>query len=283
MKTKLYDLNGKEIKEIKLPLIFSEEIRPDLIKRAVLNLQSNRRQKYGATPRAGMEVSAKISKRRRDYRGVYGSGRSRIPRKVMVRRGTQFVYTGALVSGAIGGRRAHPPKSEKNFEKKLNIKENRKAIRSAIAATISTEYLMKRGSKIGKNYPLIIKDLETLTKTKDILNLLNMLGLKNELERSSKRSIRPGKGTLRGRKYKKPKGPLIVVAPGKENNKKIIDACKNIPGVDVSNVNSINVELLAPGAQPGRLTIWSEDSLIDMDKKRLFQNIKKIKNVVKDK
>ena len=128
---------------------------------------------------------------------MYGSGRSRIPRKVMIRRGTQFVYTGAFVSGAIGGRRAHPPKSEKNFDKKLNKKENRKAIRSAIAATIDKTYLENKGVNDIINYPLVIKDLETLTKTKDIINLLNKLGLKTELKRASTKKIRPGRGTFK--------------------------------------------------------------------------------------
>jgi len=266
MKAQVYDTKGSKVKEISLPSVFSEEIRPDLIKRAVLVLQANKRQKYGATPRAGLEVSAKLSKRRRDYRGVYGQGRSRIPRKVMIRRGTQFVYTGALVSGAIGGRRAHPPKSEKNFDQKLNKKENKKAIRSAIAATADKASLENKGFKTVSNTPIIIDKLETLSKTKDIVNLLNKLGLEKELERASTKTIRSGKGTLRGRKYKKSKGPLVVVS----KKEKIVDACKNIAGFDVTTTKSLNAELLAPGAEPGRLTVWSLDSISELDKEKLF-------------
>jgi large subunit ribosomal protein L4e len=213
-----------------------------------------------------MEVSAKLSKRRRNYRGVYGQGRSRIPRKVMIRRGTQFVYTGAFVSGAIGGRRAHPPKSEKNFDQKLNKKENRKAIRSAIAATIDKSCLENKGFKTVSNVPFIIDKLETISKTKDIITLFTKLGLEKEIERATNKTIRPGRGTLRGRKYKKVKGPLIIVS----QKEKIVDACKNIAGFDITTIKSLNAELLAPGAEPGRLTIWSLDSVNELAKEKLF-------------
>ena len=43
-----------------LPQQFSEPLREDLIKRAVEALRANRRQKYGADPRAGKKSSAKL-------------------------------------------------------------------------------------------------------------------------------------------------------------------------------------------------------------------------------
>ena len=184
----------------------------------------------------------------------------------MIRRGTQFVYTGALVSGAIGGRRAHPPKSEKNFDQKLNKKENRKAIRSAIAATANKMYSEKKGFSVIENVPIIVEKLETLTKTKEIITLLNKLGLEKEVERASTKKIRSGKGTLRGRKYKKTKGPLVVIS----KKEKLFDACKNIAGFDVTTTQSLNTELLAPGAEPGRLVVWSLDSINELEKEKLF-------------
>ena len=45
-------------------------------------------------------------------------------------------WVGAFAPGTVGGRRAHPPKSEKIWSKKINKKENAKAIRSAISATL---------------------------------------------------------------------------------------------------------------------------------------------------
>jgi large subunit ribosomal protein L4e len=254
MKTKVQNLQGKEIKDIDLPKAFSEEVRPDLIKRAVLSLQSSRRQDYGASLRAGMDYSAKLSRRRKKYRGGYGRSMSRIPRKVMLRRGTQFVYTGAVVSGTVGGRRAHPPKAEKDLGQAINKRENRKAIRSAIAATAEKK-------------PIVIEKLESLSKSKDALSLFTKLGFEKEVERGSNKKIRPGKGTLRGRKYRKSKGILVVVS----NESAISKACRNLAGFDVSNVNSLNAELLAPGAVPGRLTVWSLDAIEKMNKEKLFE------------
>jgi len=126
MKSTTFNKTGVKGKEVSLPKQFSEEVRPDLIKRAVLAIQANKRQQYGTDPRAGMEQSAKISRRRRAYRGGYGRSMARIPRKVMIRRGTQFVYTGAIVSNTTGGRRAHPPKAEKIYDQKINKKKNKK-------------------------------------------------------------------------------------------------------------------------------------------------------------
>ncbi len=254
MKAKVYNLQGKETKEVDLPKVFSEEVRPDLIKRAVLSLQSSRRQDYGASVRAGMDYSAKLSRRRRAYRGGYNRGMSRIPRKVMLRRGTQFVYTGAVVSSTVGGRRAHPPKAEKNFGQAINKKENRKAIRSAMAAAV------------GKK-PLIVEKLETITKSKDAVSLFEKLGLEKDVERGLTKKIRAGIGKLRGRKYRKPKSILVVVSKESPMSK----ACRNLAGFDVSNVKSLNAELLAPGAVPGRTTVWSLDSIEKMNKEKLFE------------
>ena len=48
-------------------------------------------------------------------------------------------------------------------------------------------------------------------------------------------------------------GPLIVVA----EDKGLLNVAANIPGVNVALVNGLNAELLAPGTQPGRLTVWA--------------------------
>ena len=128
MKIKIVDQEKKETGSKDLPKQFSEPIRKDLIKRAVAVLQANRRQRYGAKPEAGKRPSASLSKRRRKYRGSYGLGISRVPRKILSRRGTRFNWVAAFIPGAVGGRRAHPPKASKLWEQKINKKENRKAI-----------------------------------------------------------------------------------------------------------------------------------------------------------
>jgi len=266
MKANIIDLENKEIGKIDLPKQFEEPVRLDLIKKAVLNLQASNRQQYGSDPRAGKKVSCRISKKRHDYRGSYGFGISRVPRKIMSRRGTRMNWVGAFAPGTVGGRRAHHPKAEKIWETKINIKERRKAIRSALASTISKELVEKRGHKVPENYPLIIDDkFEKLDKTKELKNVLEKIGLKDELTRSSIKKVRAGKGTMRGRKYRKKTGPLIIVS-----DKCNLETCKNLPGVEIIKVKSINAELLAPGTEPGRLTIFTKSAIEKLEKDKLF-------------
>lgn len=268
MKLDIIDNSNNKIGELQLPWQFEEEFRPDLIQRAVLVIQSHKRQIYAASESAGKRASAKLSRRRRDYRGSYGFGISRVPRKILSRRGSRMNWVGTFAPGTVGGRRAHPPKTEKIWGKKINDKERAKAIRSAIAATILKGIVAERGHIMPDNYPFILDDkFELLDKTKDVINSFKKLGLESELQRTEHKKIRAGKGKSRGRKYKKRKGPLIVVA----KKGKIYDAVKNIPGVDIMEVRSLNAELLAPGAKAGRLTLWTSSAIKILEKENLFR------------
>ena len=268
MKLSILEASKNKIGEITLPSQFNEDVRPDLIKRAVLALQSNNRQPYGASPTAGKRASAKLSKRRRAYRGMYGFGISRIPRKILSRRGRRMFWVGAFAPGTVGGRRAHPPKAEKELGKKINKKERKKAIRSAISATLNNDLVKDRGHIVPENYPFVLDEkIESLSKTKEVISILHSFGLEKELARIKNRNIRPGKGKARGRKYRTKKGPLIVVS--KEN--KLEKSATNILGVDVVNVKSLNAEILAPGAVPGRLTLWTKSAIETMEKEKLFR------------
>ena len=267
MKLKIFSKENKDVGQIELPSQFSEDIRSDIIKRAVHAIQANRRQPYGADPRAGMKSSAKLSRKRRDYKTSYGHGISRVPRKILSGRGSRFNWVGAFAPGTVGGRRAHAPKAEKQWDKKVNTKERRKAIRSAMSATILTELVKKRGHIIPEAYPFVIdSDFEKLTKTEEVEKIFSALGLDKELERVSEKKIRPGKGKLRGRKYKNKVGPLVVVSGPCELQK----AARNLPGVDIRSVKSINAELLAPGADCGRLTLWTKSAIEKIKEENLF-------------
>jgi large subunit ribosomal protein L4e len=57
-------------------------------------------------------------------------------------------------------------------------------------------------------------------------------------------------------------GPLIVVA----ENRGIFNAAGNLPGVTIAAVNVLNAEMLAPGAHPGRLTVWTNGAIEQLDK-----------------
>ncbi len=249
-----------------LPEQFDEEVRPDIIRRAFRYYMSISRQPYGASPEAGKRPSVRVSKRRRDYRGCYGIGISRVPRKVHSRRGRRMNWTGAFAPGTVGGRRAHPPKAEKQFAHKLNIKERRKSIRSALAATLQ-KGLVARTHRVPENYPVVLAEsFETLSRTTEVREGLLKLGLSEELGRASARKVRAGKGKTRGRKYAIKKGPLIVVGSDCE----LLRSAVNLPGVDVVRVAELNVLHLAPGAEPGRLVYFTKPALEMMRSRKLF-------------
>ena len=266
MKLKILTADGKPASEVELPEQFSEAVREDLIKKAFLSIQSSKRQPYGAFVDAGDQHTTWVSKRRRDWRGSYGHGISRVPRKVLSHRGTQFFWVGAQAPGTVGGRRAHPPKTEKNWAWKLNVKEKRKAIRSAMAATVNKGLVAKRGHLVPDSYPFIIDDsIESVAKTSELEKVLVALGFDRELARAGVSKVRAGKGKLRGRTTKQKKSVLFVVA----KTDKLALAAKNLPGVDVVNVRKLNVESLAPGSHFGRATLYSSSAIAEL-KKGLF-------------
>jgi large subunit ribosomal protein L4e len=109
------------------------------------------------------------------------------------------------------------------------------------------------------DFPLVVADdIQNLKKTSEVEETFLKLGVWPDVYRV-KESVkeRAGKGKTRGRRIKHAVGPLIVVA----ENSGIVKAASNLLGVDVSTVNNLNVELLAPGTQPGRLTAWSKSAL----------------------
>ncbi len=244
---KIFDLTGKPIKKIKLPKIFETPLRPDVIKRAVLATQSHRFQPQGRNPMAGKRTTA-------ESRGV-GLGISRMPRT----KGPGG--RAALAPGTVGGRAAHPPVSEKKIVKRIPKKEKRLALFSAIAATSSRKTVAARGHSIedlSQIPPIVISELERLKKTKKVEEVLINLGVFSDIYRvKESRKIRAGKGKLRGRKTKQSVGPLIVIA----ENKGIVKAARNLPGIDIVTVNNLNAEILAPGTHPGRLTIWTSSAV----------------------
>jgi large subunit ribosomal protein L4e len=258
MKIDVLNLNGEPVEKIDLPKVFSENFRPDVIRRAVIALQSQRRQPYGPDVLAGLRSSAHYHGSRR-YR--YTMMMRDMARMSRIHGGAPNMgWRARKVPQAVKGRMAHPPKVEKIWAQKINKKEKRLALRSAIAATGNKDIVKNRGHVIDKikTLPLIVKDdIESIKKTKDVEKLFLSLGLDGELKRLDKRKVRAGKGKMRGRKYKEKIGPLIIV----DKDKHIKRACENLTGVDVLNVKNISVEYLAPGSLPGRLTIWSKSSI----------------------
>jgi large subunit ribosomal protein L4e len=248
----VFDLEGKSTAKTTLPSVFETPLRLDVIKRAVLSIQSHRLQPQGRDPMAGKRTSA-------ESRGT-GMAMARIPRE----KGGGG--RAAFAPGTVGGRQAHPPRSQTKITKEIPKKEKRLALLSAIAATSSKEIVASRGHEIEDvpQIPLIVTDsFEELTKTKDVEEALTHLGLLTDIYRvRESRKVRAGKGKHRGRKMKQAVGPLIVVV----ENKGIANAASNIPGVEIVKVNNLNPEILAPGTHAGRLTLWTNSAIGQLDK-----------------
>lgn len=250
MKANIIDITGNQVGQVDLPSIFEEEYRPDLIKRAVLAAQANRLQPYGPHFYAGMNTSAQS--------WGPGHGVSRVPRIKNGRRA-------AGIPMAKGGRRSHAPQPNAIYSEKINTKERRKAIRSAVAATAMPDLVKGRGHRFNREVPVVVQDnLETLDKTSDVRKFLIAAGLWDDVERAKNgRTIRAGKGKMRGRRYRMPKSILVVAGQDQGLGK----AVRNLPGVDFATPDTLNAELLAPGTHAGRLTLWTESSLQKLNQK----------------
>jgi len=258
MKSQILNITGKKIREIETNL-FEEPIREDIICKIVE--AEKLKQPHSSKYRAGMDRSASgnVTHRRHSWKSDRGRGLSRVPRKIFWRRGTQFSWQGAIIPSVKGGRRAHPPKGSVNL-KKINKKEMKKALLSALTYTssineIKKKYASLKNEKIEIKLPIIIEDKVLGLNTKDFFKFLekilgNLYGVAIQ-----KKAIRAGKGTRRGRKYKKNAGILFVI--GKNNKKKI-------KGIEVVNSDNLLVSDLASNG--ARLTIFSEEAITELER-----------------
>ncbi|MDG5819851.1 50S ribosomal protein L4 [Natronococcus sp. A-GB7] len=238
------NLDGSDADTIELPAVFETQYRPDLIARAVRAAQANRKQDYGADEFAGLRTPAES----------FGSGRgmAHVPRQN---------GRGRRVPQTVSGRKGHPPKAEKDWTESINTKEKKLAVRSAIAATTDAELVADRGHEFDGDVeaPIVVSDeFEELQKTKEVVEFLEAAGLADDIERADEgRSVRSGRGKTRGRKYKQPKSILFVTSSESGPSR----AARNLAGADVTTAAEVNAEDLAPGTQPGRLTVWTESAL----------------------
>ncbi len=267
MNANVVDLNGKELKQVQLPSQFSEELRPDVINRACHSERSFKFQPKGSYPLAGLQNTAEYYGRRHAWRQTINTGRSRLPREKLPGGKSGRVLR---VPHAVKGRRAHPPKPQKIIIERINLKEKKLAIRSAIAATGNAEAVKARGHQMPETakFPLIVESsLESMKKTTDIKKALEMLGFSSDLNRAREgRRMRSGRSRLRKGGYRTPKSALIVVG----DDKGVWKASRNIPGVEVVKVDKLTAETLAPGGVPGRLTLWTESALQKMQSESLY-------------
>ncbi len=256
-KLQILDKEGNKAKEI-ITELFEEPIREDIIFKVIEAEKT--RQPYAPKQYAGMNRSASgnVMHTRHDWKTDRGKGMSRFPKKKMWRRGTQFSWVGAIIPSVKGGRRAHPPRVERK-EKKINKKELRKALLSALSYTSSIENIRKKYTSIKEKkfeikLPLVVEESIINMKMKEFLKFMEKILGELYSVAIQKKSTRAGIGKLRGRKYKKNAGALLVIARN-ENAK--------IKGMQVVKANEIKVADLAEcGA---RITIFTEKAIKELE------------------
>jgi large subunit ribosomal protein L4e len=243
----VYSLGGDVVKTISLPTAFGTTFRPDIIRKAVVAQEANKRQPYGPSKMAGMRHAV----------STWGKGRgvARVQRLTQGRKAAESPNN-------VGGRRAHPPVPEKDLSKKVNRKEKRLAKLSALAATADPDIVKNRGHWFEEEVtlPVVVEDdIEALETTREVLEALENLGLGDDIIRAKEgKHIRAGRGKMRGRRYRRPRSILIVVS---EEDAPLVKSAGNLPGVEIVPPNRLNASVLAPGGDAGRLALFTESAL----------------------
>jgi large subunit ribosomal protein L4e len=67
---------------------------------------------------------------------------------------------------------------------------------------------------------------------------------------------------LRNRRHRQRRGPLVVY----NEDEGIVNAFRNIPGVETCSVAALNLLQLAPGGHVGRFVIWTKPAFERLDK-----------------
>jgi large subunit ribosomal protein L4e len=155
----------------------------------------------------------------------------------------------------------NPTKTWRKWHRRVNVTQKRHAVAAAIAASGLPSLVMARGHHISEvpELPLVVSDgAQSVTKTKNAVELLKGLGCGEELEKvNDSKKLRAGKGKMRNRRYTMRKGPLVIFS----QDDGISRAMRNIPGVDLCHVDRLNLLQLAPGGSFGRFVIWTESAV----------------------
>jgi len=245
MKIPVYMKDGSVSKSIELPDYFTEKVRPDLIKRAVLSEESYTYQPKGNYKWAGFETSAKYVGEKEIYGTVKNKGIAHMPHEVQPHGRLGKVRR---VPNAVGGHRAHPPKPEKILIERMNKKEYLKALKSALSASADPEMVESRMKYKPQHVPFVLdSSVETMSKTSEVMKLLNTLKLLNAVDKWSKSKTR---------------GALLITS-----SEKLYLASRNIGGMNAVMTNDLKVRNLAPGTHPGRLLLITESAMTDINSK----------------
>jgi large subunit ribosomal protein L4e len=233
--------------QLALPAVLLAPIRPDIVRFVHTNMAKNRRQAYAVSEKAGHQHSAES----------WGTGRAvaRVPR--VSGGGTSRAGQGAFANMCRKGRMYAPTKVWRKWHRKINQNQKRFAVASALAASAVPALVMARGHKIDNvaEVPLVVdSSVESITKTKAAIKALEKIGAYADVEKAkNSRKIRRGVGKMRNRRHVSRRGPLVVYAA----DQGVTKAFRNLPGVELANVERLNLLQLAPGGHLGRFIIWT--------------------------
>jgi large subunit ribosomal protein L4e len=233
--------------QLAMPEVFLAPIRPDIVQFVHTNMRKNARQAYSVKNMGGMKHSAHS----------WGTGRavSRIPR--VSGGGTSRAGQAAFGNMCRKGRMFAPTKIWRKWHRKVNTNQKRYAVASALAASALPALVMARGHHISgvTEVPCVVDNAtESLQKTKQAIAALQAIGAYADVEKvKASRKLRAGKGKMRNRRHVQRLGPLVVY--NVDNG--IVQAFRNLPGVELAQVERLNLLQLAPGGHMGRFVIWT--------------------------
>jgi len=231
-----------------MPAVFLAPIRPDIVQFVHTNMRKNARQAYAVSDPAGMQHSAHS----------WGTGRavSRIPR--VSGGGTSRAGQAAFGNMCRSGRMFNPTRTWRKWHRKINTNQKRYAVASALAASALPSLVLARGHRVSEvaEIPLVVDEAtQSLQRTKQAIAALQAVGAYEDvLKAKDSKKLRRGKGKMRNRRHVQRVGPLVVYA---EDNG-IVQAMRNLPGVELAHVDRLNLLQLAPGGHMGRFIVWTK-------------------------
>jgi len=250
-----YSENKPASQHVTLAAVLTSPIRSDIVQDVHTRMAKNKRQPYAVSKYAGHQSSAES----------WGTGRAvaRIPR--VPGGGTHRAGQGAFGNMCRGGRMFAPTKTWRIWHHRVNKNQRRYAIVSALAASSLPSLVLARGHRIEKlaEVPLVVSNAaESLAKTSAAIALLKKLNAFDDvLKVKESKKLRRGSGKMRNRRYVSRRGPLIVY----NEDKGVVKAFRNVPGIELVQVGRLNILQLAPGGHLGRFIIWTKAAFEKLD------------------
>jgi large subunit ribosomal protein L4e len=237
------------------PNVLLSPIRPDIVQFVHTSMAKNSRQPYAVAENAGHQHSAES----------WGTGRAvaRIPR--VSGGGNGRSGQAAFGNQCRKGRMYAPTKIWRKWHRKINLNQKRFAVASALAASALPSLVLARGHRIEQvpELPLVVDDaVQSIQKTKAAVAALKAVGAYADVEKAGdSRKIRRGVGKMRNRRHVMRRGPLIVY----NEDHGIQQAFRNLPGVELCQVDNLNLLQLAPGGHLGRFIVWTRGAFTKLN------------------